>query len=198
MSIRKRLSQEESRTVALEAARTLLIELGPQAVTLKAVASRIGRTHANLLHHFGSAAGLQKELARHLAVTICASIEDAVIASRAGVGSPRDVVDLTFDAFDKEGGAALASWMLASGNDDALDPIIDVIHDLVDDLDEFGSGKMRGVTHALVLMALGDALMGGPLAQSLELPRATARDLAEAMLIESALKAGIVVPGAET
>lgn len=195
MSIRKRLSQEESRTVALEAARTLLIELGPQAVTLKAVASRIGRTHANLLHHFGSAAGLQRELARHLAVTICASIEDAVIASRAGVGSPRDVVDLTFDAFDKEGGAALASWMLASGNDDALDPIIDVIHDLVDDLDEFGSGKMRPVTHALVLMALGDALMGGPLAQSLELPRAAARDLAEAMLIEGALKAGIVVSG---
>ena len=192
MSIRKRLSQEESRTVALEAARSLLIELGPQAVTLKAVAARIGRTHANLLHHFGSAAGLQKALARHLAETICASIEDAVIASRSGSGSPRDVVDLTFDAFDKEGGGALATWMLASGNDDALDPIIDVIHDLVDDLDEFGSGKMRPVTHALVLMALGDALMGGPLAQSLELPRTTARDLAEAMLIDAALKAGLV------
>jgi AcrR family transcriptional regulator len=111
MSIRKRLSQEESRTVALEAARLLLIELGPQAVTLKAVASRIGRTHANLLHHFGSAAGLQKALAEHLAVTICATIEEAVIASRSGIGSPRDVVDLTFDAFDKEGGGALASKM---------------------------------------------------------------------------------------
>ncbi|MBS0480609.1 MAG: TetR/AcrR family transcriptional regulator [Proteobacteria bacterium] len=196
MSIRKRLSQEESRTVALEAARSLLIELGPQAVTLKAVAARIGRTHANLLHHFGSAAGLQKALARHLAETICATIEDAVIASRSGVGSARDVVDLTFDAFDKEGGGALATWMLASGNDDALDPIIDVIHDLVDDLDEFGSGKMRPVTHALVLMALGDALMGGPLSQSLELPCTSARDMAEAMLIEGALKAGIVVaPG---
>lgn len=194
MSIRKRLSQEESRTVALEAARSLLIELGPQAVTLKAVAARIGRTHANLLHHFGSAAGLQKALARHLAETICATIEDAVIASRSGVGKPRDVVDLTFDAFDKEGGGALATWMLASGNDDALDPIIDVIHDLVDDLDEVGSGKMRPVTHALVLMALGDALMGGPLAQSLELKRTTSRDLAEAMLIENALKAGFVPP----
>ncbi|MBS0474793.1 MAG: TetR/AcrR family transcriptional regulator [Proteobacteria bacterium] len=197
MSIRKRLSQEESRTVALEAARSLLIELGPQAVTLKAVAARIGRTHANLLHHFGSAAGLQKALARHLAETICATIEDAVIASRSGLGSARDVVDLTFDAFDKEGGGALATWMLASGNDDALDPIIDVIHDLVDDLDEFGSGKMRPVTHALVLMALGDALMGGPLSQSLELPRTSARDMAEAMLIDGALKAGIVASGQE-
>jgi AcrR family transcriptional regulator len=191
MSIRKRLSQEESRTVALEAARSLLIELGPQAVTLKAVAARIGRTHANLLHHFGSAAGLQKALARHLAETICATIEDAVIASRSGVGTPRDVVDLTFDAFDKEGGGALATWMLASGNDDALDPIIDVIHDLVDDLDEFGSGAMRQSTHALCLMALGDALMGGPLAASLELPRNAARDLAESMLVDAAIKAGV-------
>ena len=190
MSIRKRLSQEESRTVALEAARSLLIELGPQAVTLKAVAARIGRTHANLLHHFGSAAGLQKALARHLAETICATIEDAVIASRSGIGTPRDVVDLTFDAFDKEGGGALATWMLASGNDDALDPIIDVIHDLVDDLDEFGSGAMRQSTHALCLMALGDALMGGPLSASLELPRNAARDLAETMLVDAAIKAG--------
>jgi AcrR family transcriptional regulator len=195
MSIRKRLSQEESRTVALEAARLLLIELGPQAVTLKAVAARIGRTHANLLHHFGSAAGLQKALAEHLAVTICATIEEAVIASRSGVGSPRDVVDLTFDAFDKEGGGALASWMLLNGNEDALDPILEAIHDLVDDLDEFGSGKMRAVTHALVLMALGDALMGSAMAQSLELPRTAARDTAEAMLIDGAVKAGIVVPG---
>jgi len=196
MSIRKRLSQEESRTVALEAARLLLIELGPQAVTLKAVSSRIGRTHANLLHHFGSAAGLQKALAEHLAVTICATIEEAVIASRSGQGTPRDVVDLTFDAFDKEGGGALASWMIVNGNEDALDPIVEAIHDLVDDLGDHESGQMHDTTHALCLMALGDALMGGALAQSLGLPRTSARDKAEAMLLEGALKAGIIVGGA--
>ncbi len=198
MSIRKRLTQEESRTVALEAARALLIELGPQAVTLKAVASRIGRTHANLLHHFGSAAGLQKELARHLAVTICATIEEAILASRSGEGGPRDVVDLTFDAFDKEGGGALATWMLMNGNEDALDPLVDAVHDLVEDLDEFGSGQMRGVTHALCLMALGDALMGPALTQSLDLPRTAARDIAEAMLLEAAIKAGHLSPGHPT
>jgi AcrR family transcriptional regulator len=191
MSIRKRLTQEESRTVALEAARALLIELGPQAVTLKAVASRIGRTHANLLHHFGSAAGLQKELAGHLATTICATIEDAVLASRAGEGSPRDVVDLTFDAFDKEGGGALATWMLMNGNEDALDPILEAIHELVDDLGDHDSGQMHDVTHALCLMALGDALMGGPLSQTLGLARTSARDMAEKMLIEGAIAAGI-------
>jgi AcrR family transcriptional regulator len=195
MSLRKRLSPEESRTAALEAARALLIETGPQAVTLKAVAGRIGRTHANLLHHFGSASGLQKALAEHLAGTICATIAEAVLASRAGLGSPRDVVDLTFDAFDREGGGALASWMLLSGNEDALDPIVEAIHDLVEELHDPGSGAMRAVTLTLCLLALGDALMGGPLTESLALRRDTARDTAEALLIAAGEKAGLAPSG---
>ena len=194
MSIRKRLSQDESRNVALEAARLLLIETGPQAVTLKAVAARIGRTHANLLHHFGSALELQKALARHRASTICASIAKAVVASRSGTGSTRDVVDMTFDAFGREGGGALTSWMLLTGNEDALDPIIDAIHDMVDELHEVDAGAMREVTLTLVLMALGDSLMGGPLSQSLDLPRTSARDTAERMLFDAAKNAGFTVP----
>ena len=190
MSIRKRLPPEESRRAALEAARALLLEAGPQAVTLKAVAARIGRTHANLLHHFGSAAQLQKALAEYLAKAVCATIADAVRASRAGLGSPREVVDLTFDAFDREGAGALASWMLLSGNEDALDPILASIHDLVEELHEAGSGTMRQLTLNLVLLALGDALLGEQLATSLGLPRRTARDTAEAMLTDSMVQRG--------
>ena len=185
MSIRKRLSPEESRAAALEAARALLIETGPQAVTLKAVAGRIGRTHANLLHHFGSASGLQKALAEHLAGTICATIAEAVFAQRAGIGSAREIVDLTFDAFDKEGAGALTSWMLLSGNEDALDPIVEAVHDLVERLGaELESPEsMHETTLSLILMALGDALMGGAMAKALDLPRDQARATAERMLI---------------
>jgi len=183
----------------LEAARALLIESGPQAVTLKAVAGRIGRTHANLLHHFGSAAGLQKELARHLAQTVCETIAEAVRASRAGLGSPREVVDLTFDAFDKEGAGALASWMILTGNEDALSPIVETIHDLVDEIapEEVGvaSGNMRvhDETLGLVLLAMGDALIGSALRKSLGLPETAARDRAQRMLeqtLETILQAG--------
>ena len=188
MSIRKRLPPEESRRAALQAARALLLEAGPQAVTLKAVAARIGRTHANLLHHFGSAGQLQKALAEYLAKAVCATIADAVRANRAGLGSPREVVDLTFDAFDREGAGALASWMLLSGNEDALDPILASIHDLVEELHDGGSGNMRQLTLNLVLLALGDALLGQQLATSLDLPRRTARDTAEAMLAESMVR----------
>lgn len=198
MSIRKRLSPEESRAQALEAARALLIEAGPQAVTLKAVAARVGRTHANLLHHFGSASGLQKELARHLAQTVCDSIGDAVRATRAGIGSPREVVDLTFDAFGQEGGGALASWMLASGNEDALDPIVEAIHELVHDIhpaeiDHDKGLEMHETTFTLVLLALGDALLGEQLAESLGVKRSAARERAEDMLVASLRAGGIVV-----
>jgi len=184
---KRRLSPEESRTMALIAARELLIETGPQSVTLKAVAGRIGRTHANLLHHFGSASGLQKALAAYLAGTVCETIGAAVVKSRSGEGTARDIVDLTFDAFDKEGAGALASWMLLSGNEDALNPIVEAIHQLVDDLAEQGHDDvaMHQDTLSLVLMALGDALMGGQMATALELPRDTARDLAERQLMDS-------------
>lgn len=187
MSItRKRLSPEESREAAIDAARGLLIEQGPQAVTLKAVAARVGRTHANLLHHFGTAADLQRALITHLADTITAQIGEAAKRARAGDSDPREVVDLTFDAF-AQGAGAMASWMILSGSQDALDPVLTAIHRLVDDLSE---GEARGKTlHEetlqLVLMAMGDALLGRAMAKALGLPPEAARTIATRALIAS-------------
>jgi AcrR family transcriptional regulator len=191
--VRKRLSPEASKSVALEAARDLLIEAGPQAVTLKAVSARIGKTHANLLHHFGSAAGLQKALAKYLAEAICIDIADAVIKTRSGEGSPRDVVDLAFDAFDRQGAGALAGWMILSGNEDALNPIVETIHNLVDDLAVAGHDDdlLHDDSLMLVLMALGDALLGAPLAKALGLPRERARDIATRIMVASLEQAGL-------
>jgi AcrR family transcriptional regulator len=178
--VKKRLSPEESRFVALQAAREILIETGPAAVTLKAVAGRIDRTHANLLHHFGSAAGLQKALAAYLAETVCATIGDKMAESPPGERNVREIVDLAFDAFDSGGAGALATWMAATGNEDALDPIVDAIHKLIDGMapDAHEKRLMHEDTLALVLMALGDAQLGGAMAEALGLPRDTARALA--------------------
>ena len=180
MSIsRKRLNPEESRSAALEAARGLLIEQGPQAVTLKAVSARIGRTHANLLHHFGSAAGLQSELARTIAARVTARIADTVQRQRSGEADVREIVDQTFDAFSREGAGALAAWMILSGNRDALDPILLSIRALVDQL-SFGHEERHVPvsTLALVLAALGDSLLGEAITEALTLPRDIARTTA--------------------
>lgn len=187
MSIdRKRLTPDESRAAALDAARDLLIAEGPQAVTLKAVAARVDRTHANLLHHFGSALDLQKALAAMLAEGVCDSIAAAVVKARRGEADPRLIVDLTFDAFDQQGAGALATWMIMSGNTQALDPILSAIHNLVDELtDEEADGSIQRDTLSLVLMALGDALLGKPMAAALGLPPEAARDIAYRMLLAS-------------
>lgn len=185
LASRRRMTPEQSRDVALEAARALLIESGPQAVTLKAVASRIGRTHANLLHHFGSAEGLQQALIERMGQGITTTIRAAVLRARSGDQGPDEVVNLTFDAFDTGGAGALASWMILSGNENALDPILTAIHDLVDELaeDHPGTGPIHEETLQLVLMALGDALLGAPMARALGLPRERARALAKEMLL---------------
>src|SRR5918993_1596303 len=188
MSIsRERLNPEESRSVALEAARRLLIAQGPQAVTLKAVAAEIGKTHANLLHHFGSAAGLQSALAQLISDRVCAGIAEAVKRSRAGEADPIEIVDRTFDAFGREGAGALAAWMILSGNRDALNPILDSIHRLVDQLGEGHEDRpVHETTLWLVLAALGDSLMGGPMATALGLPREQAREIATRHLVQLA------------
>ena len=184
---RRRLSPEASRLVALEAARELLIEAGPQAVTLKAVAGRIGRTHANLLHHFGSASGLQRELAAFHAESICIDISEQIRRFRGGDIGPLDLVDMIFDHFDKAGAGALAAWMLLSGNEDALNPVVEAIHKLVDEVGEGGheDENLHKLTMELVLLALGDSLMGGPLSLSLGLERSAGREIAAQRLAQS-------------
>jgi AcrR family transcriptional regulator len=184
---RRRLSPEASRLAALEAARELLIEAGPQAVTLKAVAARVGRTHANLLHHFGSASGLQRELAAFHAESICADIAEQIYRFRGGQIGPRDLVDMIFDHFDKAGAGALAAWMLLNGNEDAINPVVEAIHRLVDEVSEseHDDANLHQLTMELVLLALGDSLMGGPLSSSLGLDRGAGREIAALRLAQS-------------
>jgi len=184
MSIRERLSPEASRAAALEAARALLIEQGPQAVTLKAVAARVGKTHANLLHHFGSAAGLQAALAELISGRVCAGIEAAVKRARAHQADPIEIVDRVFDAFGREGAGALAAWMILSGNRDALNPVLEAIHQLVDHLR--AGHEDRPVTETtlwIVLVAMGDSLLGEEMAESLGLGRGKAREIVRRLLL---------------
>ena len=172
---RPRLSTDQMRQLALEAARAILIEDGPQAVTLMAVAKQISRTHANVLHHFGSAGELRRAMAEMMIKRITAEISEMVLRQRQTQGDIREVVDVTFDAFEKQGMAALMSWMILSGEHDGIAPILDAVHNLVEDLGEHRGAPVRQITQMLVLAALGDGMIGGPIAEALEVPRETTR-----------------------
>lgn len=182
-STRKRRSPAESRRVAIEAARELLLEAGPQAVTLKAVATRIGQTHANVLHHFGSAAGLQAALGEHISQTVCQMILRSMQARLAGVGSVRESIDLDFDAFDKEGGSALYAWLALNGDDAGMKPMADAIATVARAMAADGKPSLARRDGVLVanLLAFADALIGDILTTHLDLPRTRAREIAQGM-----------------
>jgi len=188
--MRKRLSPEESKRIALEAARDQLIEDGPQSVTLKAVAGRIGRTHANLLHHFGSAAGLQLALAAFIGESISDVLKQTAWARQQGRATPRDLVDLAFDCFDQGGAGALASWIMLNGNEETINPIVLELRDMIRELvpDEVGipssTKATQALAHTIVVMAVGDALLGRHLSEELDVPREAPRRAAETLLTE--------------
>ena len=132
-------------------------------------------------------------LATSITESICTEIAKRIQKARTGEAQPREIVDLAFDAFDKHGAGALTSWMILSGNEAMLEPIVETIHRLVDEISD-GAHEDRALhddTLTLVLLALGDALMGEPMARSLGLPRTRARDIAERLMVASMSHVGV-------
>ena len=69
--------------------------------------------------------------------------------------------------------------MILSGNRNALDPILAAIRSLVDQLSvAHEDHKVPESTLSLVLAALGDSLLGEPIALALGLPREASREIA--------------------
>lgn len=177
--MRKRLSPGESKAAAVEAARDLLIRDGAAAITLQAVAKRIGRTHATLLHHFGSVAGVHRALAQEIAQNVGNSITSAIGRRRRGEATERDVVDAMFDAFTEQGAGELIGWITLTRQREALQPVIDTISAIIADFRDAGDERpMDKVTLGLVLLAIGDSLVGEEIAKATGQPRQAVREIA--------------------
>ena len=186
-SVRVRRTPEQSRTLALASARRLLLSQGPDAITLQGVANDVGMSHTNLIHHFGSVAGLQSELMRQMIGELAITVEAAMTRLRAGEGEIKDFVDVVFDAFG-QGGARLAMWMVLSGESQRLDAIADAVSDK-NPIDDAAASSHRQVTQAALLVtlaALGDAIVGDRCRQSLGQEPQTIRNLAGSLLSQVA------------
>ena len=187
---RTRRTAEAARESALEAARDLLLTDGPGAVTLKAVATRIGTGHANLLHHFGSAEGLQTALMERMIRDTVGRVERAVERLRSGEAPPREIVDVVFDAHTRDGIGRLTAWLVSTGEAGRLRPLFDVLRDLIRTIEagavlptEEAHRRIVDMTLLLVLAGLGDSLIGPMLHDTLGEAPGRARDIvAETML----------------
>lgn len=152
-------------------------------MTLKAVANRVGQSHANILHHFGSAASLQTALGAHISDMVCGMILRSTQARLAGTGSVRDSINLVFDAYRNEGGSALFAWLALNNDQDGLLPMAQTIAKVAGAVSDDGKGSVARRQAALVanLLAFADALVGESLAKELDLPRTRARDIAQSL-----------------
>lgn len=193
---RRRRSADEVRAVALTEARDLLLSRGPDAVTLKAVADRLGMTHSNLLHHFGSAAELQSALMGRMVRDLNEALLSAVAQVAEDAEAPRALVDKVFDAFDTGGAGRLAAWMSLSNNVEHVGPIRDAVLDLVNGIEARFAGQASNarahvVTDVLLiaLLGFGDAVVGQQLAAFLGLNRTATRELTAALLARSVAEA---------
>src|SRR5688572_23171818 len=187
---RVRRTPEEARTLALASARRLLLAEGPNAITLQSVAADLGMSHTNLIHHFGSAGGLQSELMRQMVSELTKTIESAVMRLRAGKGEVKDFVNIVFDAFDQGGAARLAAWMVLSGESMHLAPIEEVVRDHIDSVERGADANKAGAIHEritsatlfVVVAALGDAIIGNPLRNMVGREREAVRTLMRTLL----------------
>ena len=169
---RRKRTPEAARLEALAAARALLLEGGPNAVTLKAVGEAIGMSHANVIHHFGSAAGLQSALMGAMVRDLADALTEAVDHVRSDDAAFRRLVDMVFDAFSQGGAGYLAAWIALSGDLSQLDPVRETVRSLVlaikdkfADLadDETAVERITSVVLFIALSAFGDAVIGAPL-----------------------------------
>ncbi len=195
---RVRRTPEEARTLALASARRLLLADGPDAITLQSVATDLGMSHTNLIHHFGSAAGLQSELMRQMMSELTAAIESAVMRLRAGKGEFRDFVDIVFDAFDRGGAGRLAAWIVLSGEATRLAPVGEVVRDYIDSVERGADPgaqdvheRVTSATLFVTMAALGDAIIGNHLRRMVGRERDAVRKIIGRLLAGRAGARGI-------
>lgn len=186
MSTRPRRTATDSRDRMLAAARRLLIERGPAALTLAEVAAETGVRHTNVLHHFGSAAGLRTALIQLITEESGAAVEEAVRRLRAGEAPIAEIVDTLFDAFGAKGIARLLAWATLADERDALARLNAVVVDRMGSIASDGPpgsrDRLARAAQLLIGQAFADALIGEGLSGALGRERqAMRRDLVQTL-----------------
>jgi AcrR family transcriptional regulator len=185
----RRLSADEARRRALIAARKQLLAHGPAGVTLNRVAAELDRSHSTILHHFGSAEELQAALMSAMVDDLARALTRAITTFGPGEERARVLADIVFDAFDREGAALLAAWIVLSNKERYLERVREAVHALARAVDarlrQDHLSRPHHVPSALLFLALcafADALVGAELSRVLGRDRNSMRELAVQLL----------------
>ncbi|HEX7034297.1 MAG TPA: TetR/AcrR family transcriptional regulator [Pseudomonadales bacterium] len=111
---RRRRTPEQAREEILRAAETRLREHGLDGLNVVDVAAACGMSHATLLHHFGSTAGMRRALVEAMTDRL---LRDIIEALRCDPGpEPPELLRDLFEALSSGGHAKLLAWLSVGGD----------------------------------------------------------------------------------
>lgn len=180
---RVRRSPEAARENILAAAEAILVEQGPQALKLADVAKAAGVVHANVIHHFGSIAGVETALMERM---IRALADKVITGFNTGGATPGFGAQALFEAFEAKGAARLAAWLELTGEGRRMTLVRDVVDEVIQTrlAQDLGLEREKVVDFILlnIILAVGTGLFGPTLSALLGRPPERARELALEMV----------------
>ncbi|WP_309999181.1 TetR/AcrR family transcriptional regulator [Caulobacter segnis] len=180
---RVRRSPEAARENILAAAEAILVEQGPQALKLADVAKAAGVVHANVIHHFGSIAGVETALMERM---IRALADKVITGFNTGGATPGFGAQALFEAFEAKGAARLAAWLELTGEGRRMTLVRDVVDEVIQArlAQDLGLEREKVVDFILlnIILAVGTGLFGPTLSELLGRPPERARELALEMV----------------
>ena len=118
-------------------------------------------------------------MAQDIAGTVASSITDAIGRRRRGEANARDVVDAMFDVFQTERVGDLIAWLVLTRQRKALAPVTETIGAVLKEFRvEDDVRPMDRIIQGLVLLAIGDSLVGDDIAAATGSTRDAAREIA--------------------
>ncbi|WP_428391752.1 TetR/AcrR family transcriptional regulator [Lichenicoccus sp.] len=186
----RRRKPQAVRTAALAVARRLLIAGGPGAITLKAIGAELGMSHANLIHHFGSAEALRGQL-RDLMLRDLTN-NTTTLLEQSGPASLALIVDTVFETYAEGGIGMLMAWAATGAARGATDETAGALRELLAALGRLLDGpdaarRARDMVSLVTLMAFADSLIGKALAETIGGEPAAMRALTTRLLASMAL-----------
>jgi len=173
MARKNHRSPEEARNAILDAAESIMVDVGPAGLRISAVAKKAGMAHPNIIHHFGSREGLLVALGERVGdratQRITSAIDEALIAPvEKRVEAVTKVLETSYQG--DEGRAAV--WLHMSGAESSLrgnmEPIVDLSHKLRKAVDPNASFENTNRLVLLITLALvGEVVSGNSVKEAL-------------------------------
>jgi TetR/AcrR family transcriptional regulator, repressor for neighboring sulfatase len=158
---RVRRSVDEARRVILDAAQQRLLDGGPHAVRVQAVAADVGVTDAAVHYHFGNREGLVREVVRAAGRRMRDDLVAVAETWHAGDVDLDALLTQLRRAMGSDGAARLTAWMTLTGwhpeGRGLLKSIAETIHY------HHGDPSLEDAQFAIALLGMvawADALMG--------------------------------------